>query len=95
MPVALPEVETGTEARPREEPPCRVVLYNDDWHSFDDVILQLVKATGCSAEEAGQHAWNVHTQGRDVVFQGPKAECEKVVGVLREIRLQVEVDGDF
>jgi ATP-dependent Clp protease adapter protein ClpS len=76
------------------EKPARVILYNDDWHTFDDVISQLVKSGACGAAEAEQHAWTVHTQGRAQVFQGPRAESERIASVLREIRLQVEVDWD-
>ncbi|MDQ7053486.1 MAG: ATP-dependent Clp protease adaptor ClpS [candidate division KSB1 bacterium] len=32
--------------------PWKVILYNDDIHTFDEVILQLRKATGCSDAEA-------------------------------------------
>jgi ATP-dependent Clp protease adaptor protein ClpS len=74
--------------------PARVILYNDDWHTFDDVIAQLVKAGACDADEAEVHAWRVHTEGRSQVFHGPRKDCERVALVLREIRLQVEVDWD-
>ena len=58
------------------------------------MINQLVKATACTVEEAERHAWTVHTQGRARVFEGARGECERVAQVLREIRLQVEVDWD-
>jgi ATP-dependent Clp protease adaptor protein ClpS len=74
--------------------PARVILYTDDWHTFDDVITQVVKARACDAAAAEVHAWRVHTEGRSLVFHGPRADCERVAGVLREIRLQVEVDWD-
>jgi hypothetical protein len=93
----MPPVEIETqvpESLPEQAPPARVILYNDDWHSFDEVILQLVKATGCSPAEGERHAWIVHTEGRSNVFQGPRGDCERVAGVLREIRLQVELDWD-
>ena len=92
MTIALPE----NEARQGQETakPARVILYNDDWHSFEDVILQLMKATACTAAEGEAHAWRVHTQGRWTVFEGPRGECEKVANCLREIRLHVEVDWD-
>lgn len=92
MTVALPDRETKLD--PVLAKPARVILYDDDWHTFDDVIGQLVKATGCSEAVAEAHAWTVHTQGRSQVFEGPRADCERVAGVLREIRLQVEVDWD-
>jgi ATP-dependent Clp protease adapter protein ClpS len=88
--VIEPETASGTRAAK----PARVILYNDDWHSFDDVIVQLVKAGACGPAEAEIHAWTVHTQGRSLVFHGPRKDCERVVAVLREIRLQVELDWD-
>jgi ATP-dependent Clp protease adapter protein ClpS len=92
MTIALPEQRQKTDDKAGQ--PARVLLYNDDWHSFEDVIVQLVKATGCDAATAEGHAWTVHTQGRAEVFQGARGECERVAGVLREIRLHVEVDWD-
>lgn len=91
-PVQLPDLETRTDLAAAK--PARVILYNDDWHSFDDVILQVMKATGCSEPVAEAHAFTVHTQGRSQVFDGARQDCERVAGVLREIRLQVEVDWD-
>ena len=74
--------------------PCRVILYNDDWHTFDQVIGQLMKALACSRELARAHTLNVHNLGRDVVFNGSREDCQGVVKVLREIRLQTEIDWD-
>lgn len=91
-PVQLPEADTRT--RDETAKPARVIVYNDDWHSFDEVIFQLIKATACDEASAEMHAWTIHTQGRSQVFQGAREDCERVAGVLREIRLQVEVDWD-
>lgn len=90
--ITLPDTETGAQAR--QAKPARSILYNDDWHTFDDVISQLMKATGCSAEQGEAHAWTIHTVGKAVVFEGKRDDCEKVAQILREIRLQVEVDWD-
>jgi ATP-dependent Clp protease adapter protein ClpS len=92
MALMLPKTVTSTDEALAK--PGRVILYNDDWHSFDDVIGQLIKATGCDEATAEGHAWTVHTQGRAQVFEGVRADCERVAMVLREIRLQVEVDWD-
>ena len=90
-PEAVPEVETVEEER--VETPWRVILYDDDIHTFEEVIVQLVKATGCSAQQAERHAWTVHTQGKDCVFEGEFADCFRVQGVLREIGLVTEIEG--
>ena len=92
---ALPGTETETEVavEDRVETPWRVVLYDDDVHTFDVVIVQVVKATGCTAERAARHAWTVHTEGKDCVYTGEFFECLRVQGVLREIQLVTEIEG--
>lgn len=92
MSLTLPEIETKTDTK--QQKPARVILYNDDVHTFDDVTGQLMIATHCSFEVGQAHAYRVHTQGRDIVFQGKREDCEKVAGILRRIRLHVEVDWD-
>ena len=92
MPVILPDLETKEETK--LAPPARVILYNDDWHSFGDVAHQLVKAIACTLDQGYDFAEVVHTAGKARVYDGPKAQCERVANVLREIRLHVEVDWD-
>jgi ATP-dependent Clp protease adaptor protein ClpS len=92
MPIVFPDVDTRAETRLAK--PAWVILYNDDHHTFDDVASQLMKAIGCTYEEGEGFALIVHTQGKARVFDGARTDCERVAGVLREIRLQVEVDWD-
>lgn len=92
--VTVPEVgelmagDPGTEVAV----PWHVILYNDDWHTIDEVVLQVQKATGYALERAVAITLEVHESGRAVVFTGDKEECRRVAAVLREIRLQVEID---
>ena len=72
--------------------PFIVIVYNDDWHTFEQVITQLCKATACSIEKADQIANEIHFSGRAVAFAGSEEQCEHVANVLREIKLQVETD---
>ena len=90
-PEAVPTVEAVEEER--VETPWRVILYDDDIHTFEEVIIQLVKATGCSVKRAERHAWTVHTEGKDTVYTGEFFECFRVQGVLREIGLVTEIEG--
>lgn len=87
------ETAEAVEVEERVDTPWRVILYDDDIHTFEDVIVQLVKATGCSPTRAERHAWTVHTQGKDCVFDGEFFECFRVQGVLREIGLVTEIEG--
>lgn len=86
------EVETGEETTTRTTRPWQVVLYNDDVHPFDRVVLQVQKATGKSETEAYRITLEAHSRGKSVAYIGPLEDCQRVAGVLRRIRLQVEVD---
>ena len=88
--IVLPNLDKGIDVR--QGGPWVVILYNDDYHAFDEVVLQVQKATGCSREEAEFITYEAHTTGRGIAFTGPEEECERVAGVLRQIRLQVETD---
>ena len=85
---------TEQETRVDEElgNPWQVVLFNDEVHSFDEVILQIQKATGYSLERASEITFRVHNNGKAVVYIGDKEPCEKVAGVLGQIKLIVQVE---
>lgn len=95
--VPAPEIDVLVEedeaTDERLDDPWRVILYNDDIHSFDEVILQLVKATGCTTDEAARYAWQAHFEGKAAVYEGAFDECFRVQGVLREIQLVTEIEG--
>ena len=69
----------------------RVVLFNDDWHTFDEVISQLMKAVGCTYEKARTYSFEVHIKGKCVVYNGEIKECLKVSSVLEEIALSTQI----
>jgi ATP-dependent Clp protease adaptor protein ClpS len=69
-----------------------VILLNDDWHTFDEVILQLVKAIKCSPQKASEIALEAHATGEAVCYSGPKERCEHVASILEEIELGVRIE---
>jgi ATP-dependent Clp protease adaptor protein ClpS len=71
----------------------RVLLYNDEVHSFDEVIWQIIKATGCSRSHAEKLTWQVHHEGKAQVFEGAFEACLKVESVLAEIDLITRIVG--
>jgi len=73
--------------------PFIVILYDDDWHTFPQVISQVRKATGCSFEKASAITMEVHNKGRAIAYSGDRNKCEEVATILRQIRLQVETDS--
>lgn len=69
----------------------RVVLFNDDVHTFDEVIFQIIKAIQCTRSQAEKHTWEVHTTGRSIIYAGTLPACLKVSSVLEEIDLKTEI----
>jgi len=72
--------------------PARVILYNDEVHTFDEVIGQIIKAIRCDSVKAEALTWEVHNTGKAVVFEGPMDECMQVSGVLEEIALHTQIE---
>jgi len=72
--------------------PATVVLFNDDFHTMDEVTAQIVKAIGCSAQRAEEIMMQAHTTGRAVVIAAHLERCEHVAGLLEQIGLAVEVE---
>lgn len=72
--------------------PWNVVLLNDDWHTFDEVIFQLMKATNCSRQQAEDIAWEAHKRGEAICFSGPRERCEHVAQILEEIDLGIRIE---
>lgn len=79
--------------KPKITEPWQVILFNDEVHSFDQVILQVQKATGCGLKEATRITFEAHMNGKSVAFRGEFADCHRVAGILREIQLIVEIRG--
>lgn len=89
---AVPVLEETVEGDVRTQEPAKVLLFNDDIHTFDEVIGQLIKATGCDSARAEALAWEVHTRGLAAVFEGPMNECLRVSSVLEEIALHTKIE---
>jgi ATP-dependent Clp protease adaptor protein ClpS len=88
---SAPEIDVLTEDTVNTGLESRVVLYNDDWHTFDEVIAQLIKAVHCSFDKARAHAFEVHIKGKSIVFNGQLKDCLRVSGILEEIALTTEI----
>lgn len=71
--------------------PYKVVLFNDDYHTFEEVINQIIKATGCSRAKAEACTWEVHNKGKAIVYDGEITDCLRVSAILEEIHLKTEI----
>lgn len=72
----------------------RVILYDDDHHAVDEVASQIHKATQYPPLQCWAIMLEAHHKGRAICYRGSREKCHRVAKVLREIRLQCEVDCD-
>lgn len=91
----LPGTETsevpGTADRWVGQPEWHVVVFNNEVNTFDEVILILQRATGCSLQEAELETWEIHHLGRSLVHYGSREECERAAAIIRTIGIEVAV----
>jgi ATP-dependent Clp protease adaptor protein ClpS len=85
--IIQPEFEEETSV----EIESKVILFNDDWHTFEEVIEQLMKAVNCSFDQARSYAFEVHVKGKAVVFTGDLQKCLRVSSILEEIALHTQI----
>jgi ATP-dependent Clp protease adaptor protein ClpS len=71
--------------------PWKVVLFNCDCHTFDQVENVVMKATRCTLSRARQISNEVNSRGSAVVYDGPLERCEAVADAIGSIGLKVKV----
>jgi ATP-dependent Clp protease adaptor protein ClpS len=89
---ALPRVDIEKEVDVAIQEPATVILFNDEIHTFDEVIEQLIKALRCDTTKAEALTWEVHNSGKAAVYKGEMSECLKVNSVLEEIGLHTQIE---
>lgn len=88
----LEEVEQDVDIVNDVTNECKVLLFNDEWHTFDEVINQIIKAIHCNYQHAELLTIEVHQNGKALVFSGALQECLKVSGILEEIKLNTQIE---
>ena len=73
------ESDTETESQTQTSEPCKVILFNDEEHTYDYVVEMLTHASRLSRENAFRCAVEVDLTGRTIVHYGTREECEGVV----------------
>jgi len=78
------EIDVGLSAR--------VILFNDEDHTFEEVIAQIIRAIGCTPEHAESLTLEVHSRGKAMVFDGTMNSCLRVSAILEEISLHTQIE---
>lgn len=71
-----------------------VIVYNNEHNTYDQVTSILIRATGCTLEEAQIETWEVDHLGKSVVHHASNQECERAAAIIRTIGIQVDVRPD-
>lgn len=71
-----------------------VTVYNNDHNTYDEVMMVLMAATGCDADEAYMETWEIDHLGKSVVHRACEEDCQKVADVIATIGIDVEVTED-
>lgn len=72
------EGQADTETLTKPAPNWKVVLFNDEEHTYDYVVEMLTSACKLSRENAFRCAVEVDMSGRTIVFYGNRNDCEGV-----------------
>ncbi len=72
-----------------------VTVFNNEHNTYDEVMLILMIATQCDADEAYMETWEVDHLGKSVVHRAGEEECQNVAGVIATIGIQVEVSHEW
>lgn len=79
-----------------EQPPCQLIVWNDEVNTFDWVIQTLIEICRHSPEQAEQCAYLIHYGGKHAVKNGAyedlKPACEAILD--RGIQATIEVVAD-
>lgn len=67
---------TRNQKRPKQQPRYQVILWNDEDHSYEYVIVMLMELFGYPMEKGYQIALEVDTQGRSVVLTTTREHAE-------------------
>jgi ATP-dependent Clp protease adaptor protein ClpS len=86
------ETYTLAELLATLSPTHKLILWNDDFNTFDHVIHCLMKHLDYSAAEAEKIAWTVHNEGKCIVLEGGYTEVEVYRKILKSEGLTVSVE---
>jgi ATP-dependent Clp protease adaptor protein ClpS len=70
----------------------RLILWNDDFNTFDHVIFCMMKYLDYTENQAEKIAWKVHNEGKCAILEGSFTEVEVYRKILQQEGLTVSVE---
>jgi ATP-dependent Clp protease adaptor protein ClpS len=95
MPVVRPDRAAAPTFTVTWLPPHKVVVHDNDWNTFQEVIGALLRALpGLGFPAALALTEEIHRTGAAVVFCGDLDEAEACAATIRAIGIKVTVEPD-
>ena len=79
--------ETDEDCTMMRNNSCRLILNNDDLHTFSEVIELLSAVLHCPKYTAEQIAYKVHSKGQCTIYVGEPAKCMELSALLEGLTL--------
>jgi ATP-dependent Clp protease adaptor protein ClpS len=86
-----PEVEKELDAQIKESLSHKLMLFNDDYNTFEHVIRCLELYCGHGSMQAEQCALIVHNNGQCDVKRGPYEKLEPICTALQDAGLTADI----
>ncbi|HEX9284958.1 MAG TPA: ATP-dependent Clp protease adaptor ClpS [Nitrospirales bacterium] len=88
LPETIEESDTGID----DELGARVIVYNCNCHTYQQVIDLLCKAVPkMTPQRAFELAYRIDHVGSSEVYEGPRKECEQIASILAGGGLRVAI----
>ncbi|MBN8576980.1 MAG: ATP-dependent Clp protease adaptor ClpS [Cyclobacteriaceae bacterium] len=68
-----------------------LVVFNDDFNTFDHVIRTLIRVCKHTPEQAEQCTWLIHHKGKCAVRSGAEAELKPMCEAIREAGIDARI----
>ncbi len=94
---AEPDIERDLdrEALLRLVPPFKVIVWDNDYNTFEEVTRILLRAVpGMTVDRAVELTYEIHESGSAVPYAGPKEQAEAVAATIATIGIKVTVEPE-
>ncbi|MAG36993.1 MAG: hypothetical protein CL878_12225 [Dehalococcoidia bacterium] len=89
------ERDLDRDALLRLIPPFKVIVWDNDFNTFEEVIRILLKAVpGMTVDRAVELTNEIHESGSAVPYVGPKEQAEAVAATIATIGIKVTVEPE-
>ncbi len=88
----LQEILDKAGIEPSNDKQYNLILWNDDFNSFDHVILCLISIMNFSPEKSENTAWTVHLKGACTLKSGSKDKLKPFKSSLEEQGLTLTIE---